>query len=101
VRLDLFLVRHELLLHQEPVLDSLQLELAEEALGRGGDVGQAGRAVDALLLELLAHALRRRGRLPLLLLLLLLLAGSPAGAPGSSQAGLVSAHLRVSGTAPA
>jgi len=92
VRLDPLLVRHELLLHEKPVLDPLQLELAEKALGRGRDVGQAGRAVDSLLLQLLAHALRRRGRLPLLLLLLLLLAGTPARPARSPEAGLVSSH---------
>ena len=66
------LVLHKLLLHQQPVLDTLQLEQAQLALGRGRDGRQlgaeaAGAAAPPLLL---AHARRRRGRLIFLLLLL-------------------------------
>jgi hypothetical protein len=81
VRLDPLLVRHELLLHEEPVLDALELELAQHALARGGDVREAVRAVQTLLLHLLPHPRGRRRGLPLLLLRLLLLVPSvPAGA---------------------
>ena len=89
VRLDPLLVRHELLLHEQPVLDALELELTQHALARRGDVRQAVSTVHALLLHLLAHARGRRGGLPLLLLRLLLLAILP---PGETHARLVLPH---------
>ena len=56
MRLDPLLVRHELLLHEQPVLDALELELTQHALARRGDVRQAVSTVHALLLHLLANA---------------------------------------------
>ena len=44
----------ELLLHEEVVLDPLELEEAEAALGERGDVGEASGRLGALLLALLA-----------------------------------------------
>ena len=63
---------HELLLHQEPVLEPLELEQPEAALGRGDDGGEAPRrARGGVAAALLAADARWGGRgLPLLLLLL-------------------------------
>ena len=62
----------KLLLHQEPVLEALQLEEPEAALGRGDDGREAARrARGGVAAALLAADARGRGRgLPLLLLLL-------------------------------
>lgn len=77
LRLEPLLVLHELLLHQQPVLHSLQLEQPELAFCVGGDVGQlrpelCARASPALLAT---YSWRRRRWLPLLLLLRLRLQG--------------------------
>jgi len=70
--LQTLLVLHKLVLHEQVVLDALQLEQAELAARGGGDDRQlraeGGRRVALPLL--LADARRGRGGLPLLLLLL-------------------------------
>lgn len=65
----------ELLLHEEVVLDPLELEEAESALGERGDVGETRGRLGALLLALLAADAGRRGRR--LELLVLLIAAVP------------------------
>lgn len=68
--LEPLLVGDELLLHEQVVLDPLQLEQPELALGERGDGREPGGGLGALLLALLpADAGRRGGRLELLLLL--------------------------------
>jgi len=70
--LEALLVLHKLLLHEQPVLDALQLEQAKLALSVGGHRGQLGAQAGALVPPLLlpAHAGGGQGGLPLLLLLL-------------------------------
>lgn len=95
VGLDPLLVPHELLLHEQPVLDALELELAQKTLGRGRHVGKPVRAVQTLLLQLLPHARGRRGRLPFLLLgFFLLVPLLPVG----HEPALVLTHLGPSAT---
>ena len=95
VGLDPLLVPHELLLHEKPVLDALELELAQQTLGRGRHVGKPVRAVQTLLLQLLPHARGRRGRLPFLLLgFFLLVPLLPVG----HEPALVLTHLGPSAT---
>jgi len=65
----------ELLLHEEIVLDPLELEEAESALGERRDVGEARGRLGALLLALLAADAGGRGRR--LELLVLLIAAVP------------------------
>jgi hypothetical protein len=65
----------ELLLHEEVVLDPVELEEAESALGERRDVGEARGRLGALLLALLPADAGGRGRR--LELLVLLVAGVP------------------------
>jgi hypothetical protein len=70
--LECLLVLHKLLLHQQPVLHSLQLQQAQLALGGGGDGGQLGAEAggSGAAPLLLANSWWRRRRLILLLLVL-------------------------------
>jgi hypothetical protein len=77
-----FLRGDELLLHEEVVLDPLELEEAESALGERRDVGEARGRLGALLLALLAADAGGRGRR--LKLLVLLVAAVPGLAVASA-----------------
>ena len=69
---ELLLGLDKLLLHEEPVLDALQLEQAQLAFGIGGDGGQLGTQGGSLVPSALltAHPGRWGWWLPFLLLLL-------------------------------
>lgn len=70
----------ELLLHEEVVLDAVELEEAELAFAEGGDHGEASGGLGALLLALLAADTgRRSGRGEFLLFLVAIAALAVAG----------------------
>ncbi|RDX80586.1 hypothetical protein CR513_38834, partial [Mucuna pruriens] len=70
LRLEALLIRHEFLLHQQVVLDSLQLQQPQLALRHRSHRRQPRRRIRTLLLPLFPpHACRRSRRLELLLLL--------------------------------
>ena len=104
--LEPLLVCHVLLLHEQPVLDTLQLEQSQLALGIGCDVGQLGAQGLRIAALLLASNTRRGCRgLPLLLLAGILqsramvfsaTANRQAREPGSSAVGLRLQHNLLS-----
>jgi len=55
------LVRHKFLLHEQPVLNAFQFELAQHAFGRGRHVGQPVLPVQPLFLHLSGFGSRFEG----------------------------------------